>query len=200
MVKEKEELIKKFILDHSEALFIEKGYKDTSMDLISQKCSISKPTLYNYFASKYDLYMGLYVRFQNNLFARVRDLLAKSQNKAGVMEDIVRICFSLFSEKKEFLRMMIREHHLIIHENIDQHLDLEVHQKQEIIGYMVGYLQEMIDDEMKKTYDIRLVAATLFYIIEGMLWDMVMGAETDMEKQIRFILLFMKNGLSAKEV
>ena len=81
MVKNKEDMMRDFILNCSESLFASNGYKNTSMDMIAEKCDISKPTLYNYFASKNALFMGLYGRFQDEINEKSKKLMSQKKDK-----------------------------------------------------------------------------------------------------------------------
>ena len=47
---------KKQIIKAAEKLFIRNGFQEVSMDNIARQADISKPTLYNYFQSKMDIY------------------------------------------------------------------------------------------------------------------------------------------------
>ncbi|MFO7895369.1 MAG: TetR/AcrR family transcriptional regulator [Candidatus Cloacimonadales bacterium] len=47
---------KKQIIKAAEKLFIRNGFQEVSMDNIAKQADISKPTLYNYFGSKVDIY------------------------------------------------------------------------------------------------------------------------------------------------
>jgi AcrR family transcriptional regulator len=47
---------KKQIVKAAEKLFIRNGFQEVSMDNIAKQADISKPTLYNYFVSKADIY------------------------------------------------------------------------------------------------------------------------------------------------
>lgn len=47
---------KKQIIKSAEKLFIKNGFQEVSMDCIAKQADISKPTLYNYFKSKIDIY------------------------------------------------------------------------------------------------------------------------------------------------
>lgn len=50
----------RYILDVAQELFVEKGYRDTSMDEIAARVGIAKGTLYQHFPGKDDLVMALF--------------------------------------------------------------------------------------------------------------------------------------------
>jgi AcrR family transcriptional regulator len=51
---------KQMILQAALQLFIEKGYKDTSYEMIMKKTSLSKGAIYHHFASKDDLLVDVF--------------------------------------------------------------------------------------------------------------------------------------------
>ena len=55
----KKEDIRKKILDVSERMFIRNGYENTSLQMIADRCYISKSNIYRYFKSKDEIYETL---------------------------------------------------------------------------------------------------------------------------------------------
>ena len=143
MVKSKEAAMRDFILNHSESLFTSNGYKNTSMDMIAEKCEISKPTLYNYFDSKNALFMGLYGRFQEEIAEKSSLLMEQKKDKNLIIEEIIDLSLSLIQEKRNFLKMMIREHHVAIQEcdNIEEHMRFELRRREEL-SHRAGRVHE----------------------------------------------------------
>jgi AcrR family transcriptional regulator len=50
------------ILDAAEGLFFTKGIKEATMDQVAEAAELSKGTLYLYFKSKEEIYLGIYMR------------------------------------------------------------------------------------------------------------------------------------------
>ncbi len=50
------EAIRNFIIEKAESIFEEKGYSNTTIEEIASAAKISKPTLYNYFSGKDDIF------------------------------------------------------------------------------------------------------------------------------------------------
>jgi len=59
------------ILAAALGVFAERGYHRASVDVVVQRAGISKPVLYDHFASKQDLYMALLEEQAGRLFAAV---------------------------------------------------------------------------------------------------------------------------------
>lgn len=62
------------ILDVSYRLFLKNGYKNTTMDDISQELSMSKKTLYKYFPGKLELLAATFELLKNKLSIKVQAL------------------------------------------------------------------------------------------------------------------------------
>ena len=61
---------KELILQNSFALFIEKGYKEVSLNEILKKCEISKGAFYHHYRSKDELYLKVLDRFFFQYFSK----------------------------------------------------------------------------------------------------------------------------------
>ncbi|MDY0360652.1 MAG: TetR/AcrR family transcriptional regulator [Desulforegulaceae bacterium] len=59
-IKDKQEEIKKKILDSATILFTHFGFKKTSVDDIAKKADVAKGTIYNYFKNKEDLFKDVF--------------------------------------------------------------------------------------------------------------------------------------------
>ncbi|PKM67872.1 MAG: hypothetical protein CVU95_04285 [Firmicutes bacterium HGW-Firmicutes-2] len=63
--EKKKERIKMQILEVAKKIFEEKGYEDTSISEIARHCDIGVGTVYNYFASKPELYVSIMADLEN---------------------------------------------------------------------------------------------------------------------------------------
>ncbi|MBN2399163.1 MAG: TetR/AcrR family transcriptional regulator [Candidatus Aminicenantes bacterium] len=199
MIRNKEAAMRDFILNCSESLFTMHGYKNTSMDMIAEKCEISKPTLYNYFASKNSLFMGLYGRFQNEISKKSMELMNQDKNKYQIIEEIIDLSLSLIEEKRNFLRMMVREHHVAIQEcdNIEEHIQFELRRREEVSRRLGEFMKEIVRPEVLQEFGIVLVGTTLSNLLEGAFWDSIISDLISHEKRKKMIIKLLKNGILA---
>lgn len=193
----KEDMMRDFILQNCEEIFTKNGYKNTSMDMIAEKCGISKPTLYNYFKSKYELFMGLYMRFKNELIEKTNALLAQDKDKTQTIEEIISFSFSFMQQKRDFLKMMMREHHLIVHDNFDELLDQQTRIKHEIVKPFGAFLKSIVKPEILREFGSEMIGASLSNMLEGVFWDSILKDSINKDKQISFIMKLLKNGILA---
>jgi AcrR family transcriptional regulator len=199
LAQSKEEVMRDFILNRSEALFSEKGYKNTSMDMIAEKCEISKPTLYNYFSSKNSLFMGIYSRFQAEIAVKTGELMQQPKNKLLIIEEIIDLVLSLIEQKRHFLKMMVREHHVAIHEGdiIDEHLRTELRRREEIARRLGEFMSEIVRPDVLDEFGATMVGNALSNLLEGAFWDSVISEFFNHEKQKKLIMRLLKNGILA---
>lgn len=66
---------KRQVITHAKRLFLEKGYRNTSIQDILEDSNISRGTFYNYFPSKVDLFKAVYDSFLEEHHARRDELL-----------------------------------------------------------------------------------------------------------------------------
>ena len=199
MAKNKEDVMRDFILNCSESLFSIHGYKNTSMDMIAEKCEISKPTLYNYFASKNTLFMGLYTRFQGELAEKGKELMGQKKDKHLIIKEIIDLSLSIVEEKRNFLKMMIREHHVAIQEcdSIEEHINFEL-RRREVVSLRLGeFMQEIVRPDVLEEFGVLMVGTTLSNLLEGAFWDSIIGDITNHEKRKKMIMMLLKNGILA---
>ena len=199
MAKNKEEVMLDFILNCSELLFTSNGYKNTSMDMIAEKCEISKPTLYNYFASKNALFMGLYTRFQKEIAEKSKELMNQKKDKHLIIEEIIDLSLTIIKEKRNFLKMMVREHHVAIQEceNIDEHMNFELRRREEVSKKLGDFMKDIVRPEIFREFGVVMVGTTLSNLLEGAFWDSIMGDLTNHEKRKKMIMKLLKNGVLA---
>jgi AcrR family transcriptional regulator len=186
-----------FILDHSEELFIAKGYQKTSMDMIARACGLSKPTLYNYFHGKHEMFTCLYQRLYKSLYNKIKVLLILDKDKRQILRDIIDEYFIWLNTKKDFLQMYFREQHVVIHENIEEHMEWHIKSKEEMVDLLSQALKEIIRPDVNKKFGVEIVASTMFNIFEGLISDLMLRSEEKISEQKKFILEFLRNGVLA---
>jgi len=193
-MKKKEEMMQDFILERSESIFIRKGYRNTSMDHVARACEISKPTLYRYFDSKYELFMALYMRYQDWQFGRIREAAAQDKDRKQLLAELIGLTLNLAEEKKDFLKMVLREFHQIIHQNIDRHFKSHLRSHNEMIDWLADFLDGIIHPDIKARCGSRMVAHTIFNMIQGVIMDIIMEDDIDLAQQRDFIVHFVRRG------
>lgn len=197
MVKSKEDAMRDFILNHSESLFTISGYKNTSMDMIAEKCEISKPTLYNYFESKSSLFLELFTRFQSDMMEKALVLMGQGQDKYLIIEGIIDLSLSFVKEKRDFLKMMVRDHHMVAHEHDDiaEHINVGLRRRQEVARSLGEFMKDIVRPEILEEFGVEMIGMALSTMLEGAFWDFIKDDFTDHEKQKKLIMKLLKSGI-----
>jgi AcrR family transcriptional regulator len=191
----REDAIRQFILEHSEQLFITHGYQGTSMNMVADECGLSKPTLYKYFKNKYEMFTSLYERLYRTLNDMFKILLGGKRDKSQVLEDIIHAYFLVMTSKKEFLKMYFREQHLVVHENIEEHMSWHIESRKEMEEMLAVCLRGNTRPELEKRFGAAMVASTLFDILEGMVSDLILHGDHDPAEEQAFILELLRSGV-----
>lgn len=197
MTKSKEDIMRDFILNCCESLFTQLGYKNTSMDKIAEKCQISKPTLYNYFPSKASLFMGLFSRFQNEINEKGKAIMNQAKDKYLIIEEFIDLSIEYMQEKRDFLKMMIKEHHMVVNEceNIEEHMNGELRKRQETARQLGEFMKDIVRPEVLNEFSVELIGMGLSTLLEGAFWDSIKGEVNDHEKLKKLIMRLLKNGI-----
>jgi len=95
-------------------LFAKKSYHDVTMDEVAKKVGVSKGTIYLYFDSKENLYLGILENAFDALVALIESEIAKRDPAPVKLARVLKLVFQYYSENKDVLRILTRdETHLI---------------------------------------------------------------------------------------
>ena len=78
------------ILETALEVFATEGYKDSNLSLIAQKCGISRPTIYQYFKDKNEIYYYAVKLVTNSMFEKYGEVAWHSDK--NVIDRIIIIC------------------------------------------------------------------------------------------------------------
>ena len=87
--------------------------------------------------------------------------------------------YPYFTGKKDFLKMYFREQHLVVHENIEEHMSWHVESRKKMEEMLAQCLQGILRPDIAKRYGSAMVASTLFDILEGMVSNLILLGEQD---------------------
>jgi AcrR family transcriptional regulator len=169
------------------------------MDKIAEKCQISKPTLYNYFDSKSSLFLELFTRFQRDLAEKASTLMHQDKDKHLIIEEFIDLSLAFVNEKRDFLRMLVRDHHMVAHEHadIDEHINTELRRRQEIARNLGEFMKDIVCPEILDEFSTEMIGMALSTLLEGAFWDSIKGEFPDHDKQKKLIMRLLKNGILA---
>ena len=98
-------------LDAAQQVFSKYGFTNTKMEDIAQVAGCSKPTLYNYFSSKENLYMAITHRAFERLLEFLKAAVADNAENTGMDASIAAFwAYQEFSEQYFFYHQLLLEH------------------------------------------------------------------------------------------
>jgi len=87
-------------------IFSEKGFHATAMDDIAERAGISKPILYQHFASKQDLYLGVLDERVDVLVAQVSNAIDSTTGNQARLEAAIACYFRLVDDADRGYRLI----------------------------------------------------------------------------------------------
>jgi AcrR family transcriptional regulator len=107
--KEASALRRSAILDAARAVFARQGYADTVVDDIATQAGIGKGTVYLYFSSKEQLYLGALLEDARRLHEESREAMARANTWREKLRAYVDIRMRYFETNQDFLRIYMTE-------------------------------------------------------------------------------------------
>lgn len=89
------------LLDTATQTFAKHGYHPTSMDMVAEGAGVSKPVLYQHFASKQDLYYAIIDSAANDLLTVLEEALRSTDNNRTRVEATMSTYFTFVAEHRE---------------------------------------------------------------------------------------------------
>jgi len=185
----KVDVIRDFILGKSEDLFVRHGFEKTSMDMIARACDLSKPTLYNYFQGKNDLFMDIHVRLHERINDIILEFLKQDKDRLEVLEEIVDSTVRLVDAHREFLRVFNLEYHHLTHKNLSEHIDWSISNRRTMAGVLTRFLDGIVQAEVKKRFDVEIVAAVILSMFDMLFFDLAIN-ESDRAATYKELLFY----------
>ncbi len=95
------------ILEAAVQVFAEKGYHETRMDDIVSQSNTSKGSIYFYFPSKQDIFLGLIDTFTGLLESRLKDSIAAEEHGIQQVDSALSASLRLFSQYRTLAKIVL---------------------------------------------------------------------------------------------
>ena len=96
------------ILDVAARVFAARGYRNTDVQVVADELGVGKGTVYRYFPSKRELFLGAVDRGMQRLTERI-DASMTAPDPLDQMEQAIREYLSFFEANPEFVELLIQE-------------------------------------------------------------------------------------------
>jgi AcrR family transcriptional regulator len=93
------------ILKAARTVFARHGFEGATMDSVAEACNIAKGTLYLYFASKREIYLGVLKEDLELLRAATRNAIAAATGAAGKIRAFIATRFEFCCQHRDFFRI-----------------------------------------------------------------------------------------------
>lgn len=149
------------IIVAAKALFIEKGFAETSMSNIAARVGINRPTLHYYFRTKDCMFQAVFGMIVQGFAPKVQDIItAKDCSVAERVERVVNAYYEVFKNNPSLPLFVVRE----INRDVDYLINTVLHSP------MRGTFLKMISCLKREMAEGRLNAVplpVLFYTFYG---------------------------------
>ena len=95
------------ILEAAVQVFAQKGYHETRVDDIVAESKTSKGSVYFYFPSKQDIFLGLIDTFSGLLESRLSEAIQKENHGIEQMDTALHVCLKLFSQYRTLAKIAL---------------------------------------------------------------------------------------------
>lgn len=104
----KKEKTRENIISCAVSLFREKGFKDTSMELIAEKADVSKGTLYNYFQDKEFILIAYFQLYLQNKREAIKTVLGTAQDIGGKLDKLLDFINRMIDSDRDLATIYLR--------------------------------------------------------------------------------------------
>lgn len=151
------------IIEVAKALFIEKGYAETSMSEIAAKAGINRPGLHYYFRTKDKMFEAVFGDILLSIVPKIFDIISqKDMNIERRIEEMIDTYYALFIENPKLPMFMMREINRDSNLLIKTATQLNIHEK-------FRHSLDSIEQEMKEGKLKQVPIRFMFYNISSLL-------------------------------
>jgi AcrR family transcriptional regulator len=110
---------RELILVTAKSLFIERGFRGTTVAGIAEESGIAKGSVYSYFTSKLDIVKALFIQSDERSQQAVNDLLSTNKTKNGELLEQYLMCeFQEVLNERSFIQMFLTDELIIMDADI----------------------------------------------------------------------------------
>jgi len=156
---------KEEILDAAQKVFFEKGLMVATMDEIAEAAELSKGTLYLYYKSKEDLYLGVMMRGMETLYSMCENIIASDSSIVQKLVKFIEIYKEFYYTNRSFFRMSHFAQTPQFHKQVSEEM-------RQTCNIQSGKLWNLIDVVLKQGMEEGLLRSDLHPIeITLILWS-----------------------------
>ncbi|MEX1276329.1 MAG: TetR/AcrR family transcriptional regulator [Bacteroidota bacterium] len=135
------------ILNAAQRVFFEKGLQPATMDEIAEAAELSKGTLYLYYKSKEDLYLGVMIRGIDILHNMLAEATSTDEPTIVKIKNLGDTYYRYFKEHRSFFRMFYFFQNPLFHTQVSEEMMGLCHTgNQKLWKLVIDLIQRGIDE------------------------------------------------------
>lgn len=179
---------KELIMNSALAVFAREGYREANLSLIAEESGISRPTVYQYFNDKNDIYYYAVKLVTNKMFKRYSSIAWMEGNESEldrikmIFTDVIDYASSNDATISNLVEFMLSEKK----RGVDFSKVIEGRTAKLVI-LLKRILRQGIDNGTVRKCDLESVSSNLFYLIESCCFQVAVFRTFDREAALSLI-------------
>lgn len=154
------------IIKAASNLFSQKSYHDVTMDQIAGEVGVAKGTIYLYFTSKENLYLGILEHTFETIESILEKEIAKEDPAPQKLKKILRLIFQFYFQNMDVLRILTRDETRLIRE----HFEFTEHWRHRRIKLYRKVLEKGIKEGSFRSANTELMALIIFGLVGSVMF------------------------------
>ena len=154
------------IIKAASNLFSQKSYHDVTMDQIAGEVGVAKGTIYLYFKSKENLYLGILEHTFETIESILEREIAKEDPAPLKLKKILRLIFQFYFQNMDVLRILTRDETRLIRE----HFEFTEHWRHRRIKLYRKVLEKGIKEGSFRSANTELMALIIFGLVGSVMF------------------------------
>jgi len=154
------------IIKAASNLFSQKSYHDVTMDQIAAEVGVAKGTIYLYFESKENLYLGILEHTFETIESILEKEIAKEDPAPQKLKKILRLIFQFYFQNMDVLRILTRDETRLIRE----HFEFTEHWRHRRIKLYRKVLEKGIKEGSFRSANTELMALIIFGLVGSVMF------------------------------
>ena len=174
------------IVSAAEKVFDARGFAATTMDAVAEEAGIAKGSLYNYFKSKQDLFLGVFTRVMARNEADAQQRLAEGESATYKLQSLLDLWIGRLEEHKRVGRLLLEFWATAAREDRQGELAKAF---AAIYARWRDLLSGILDQgiaagEFKAEYDSPVGASLIMAVLDGIVVQLIMDAGLEASEQL----------------
>ncbi|NOY06685.1 MAG: TetR/AcrR family transcriptional regulator [Chlorobi bacterium] len=163
------------ILDAALAMFAERGYTDTNMEMISRAARLGKATLYYYFKTKEEIFRTLVELKSREYYAAAYEVIKSETRPPRIVRLLVTFFFDYFRRRPQLLSLFFP---------FGRSSPLFLKREQRLV-HLLNDLRRPIDEHLRTSFDNARIAIDSEDMIR-IIWTFIIGISVKLVQGYNF--------------